>query len=50
MKALPAREIMISVDGKDAWRDSVFVERLWRTIKYAEVYLRAYADVYEALA
>ena len=30
------------MDGKGAWRDNVFVERLWRTIKYEEVYLRAY--------
>ncbi len=29
------------MDGKGAWRDNVFVERLWRTIKYDEVYLRA---------
>ena len=36
-------------DGKGAWRDNVFVERLWRTIKY-EVYLRAYASVSEARA
>ena len=32
------------------WRDNVFVERLWRTIKYEEVYLRAYASVPEARA
>ncbi len=37
-------------DGKGAWRDNVFVERLWRTIKYEEVYLRAYAGVSEARA
>ena len=37
--------IQISMDGKGAWRDSVFVERLWRTIKYEEVYLRAYDSV-----
>jgi transposase InsO family protein len=30
------------MDGKSAWRDNVFVERLWRTVKYEEVYLRAY--------
>jgi putative transposase len=41
-------EIRISMDGKGAWRDNVFVERLWRTIKYEEVYLRAYASVPEA--
>jgi putative transposase len=41
-------EIKISMDGKGAWRDNVFVERLWRTIKYEEVYLKAYASVPEA--
>jgi putative transposase len=40
--------IAISMDGKGAWRDNVFVERLWRTVKYEEVYLRAYASVPEA--
>src|SRR5271165_3897923 len=35
-------EIAISMDGKGAWRDNVFVERLWRTVKYEEVYLHAY--------
>jgi putative transposase len=40
--------IRISMDGKGAWRDNVFVERLWRSIKYEEVYLRAYANVPEA--
>jgi len=43
-------EIKISMDGKGAWRDNVFVERLWRTIKSEEVYLRAYASVPEAWA
>ena len=38
---LTAREIKISMDGKGAWRDNVVVERLSRTIKYEEVYLRA---------
>jgi putative transposase len=42
--------IAISMDGKRAWRDNVFVERLWRTVKYEEVYLRAYASVSEARA
>ena len=32
----------ISMDGEGAWRDNIFVERLWRTIKYEEVYLHAY--------
>jgi len=40
--------IAISMDGKGAWRDNVFVERLWRSIKYEEVYLRAYDTVSEA--
>lgn len=42
--------IAISMDGKGAWRDDVFVERLWRTVKYEEVYLRVYASVSEARA
>jgi len=47
---LKSHKIEISMDGKGAWRDNVFVERLWRTIKYEEVYLRAYASVPEARA
>lgn len=43
--ALKDADIRISMDGKGAWRDNVFVERLWRTIKYEEVYLRAYDSV-----
>jgi putative transposase len=38
------------MDGKGAWRDNVFVERLWRTIKYEEIYLRAYNNVPQARA
>ena len=34
--------IAISMDGKGSWRDNVFIERLWRSVKYEEVYLRAY--------
>ena len=45
---LKKHDITISMDGKGAWRDNVFVERLWRTIKYEEVYLRAYNTVPEA--
>ena len=41
-------DIAISMDGKGAWRDNVFVERFWRSVKYEEVYLRAYDDVPEA--
>lgn len=45
---LMKHDILISMDGKGSWRDNVFVERLWRTLKYEEVYLRAYANVPEA--
>jgi hypothetical protein len=41
-------DIHISMDGKGCWRDNVFVERLWRSVKYAEVYLHAYDSVSEA--
>lgn len=41
-------EIAISMDGRGAWRDNVVVERLGRSVKYEEVYLRAYAAVSEA--
>jgi transposase InsO family protein len=46
--ALADKGITISMDGKGAWRDDVFVERLWRTIKCEEVYLRAYESVADA--
>jgi len=39
---LKDNDIKISMDGKGCWRDNVFVERLWRTVKYEEVYLKAY--------
>jgi transposase InsO family protein len=42
--------IAISMDGKGAWRDNVFVERLWRSVKYEEVYLKAYDSVSDARA
>jgi putative transposase len=42
--------VAISMDGKAAWRDNVFVERLWRSVKYEEVYLHAYASIAEARA
>ena len=47
---LQAKEIAISMDGRGAWRDNVFVERLWRSVKYEEVYLRAYDSVGDARA
>jgi len=49
-KVLLTEEIKISMDGKGAWRDNVFVERLWKSIKYEEVYLRAYETVSQARA
>jgi len=47
---LSAHGIAISMDGKGAWRDNIFVERLWRSVKYEEVYLRAYDGVSDARA
>ena len=47
---LKANEIAISMDGKGRWVDNVFVERLWRSVKYEEVYLRAYDNVSDARA
>jgi putative transposase len=44
------RGVQISMDGRGAWRDNVFVERLWRSIKYEEVYLHAYESVSQAKA
>lgn len=38
----------LSMDGRGAWRDNVFVERIWRSVKYERVYLRAYASVSQA--
>lgn len=49
-EVLLERKIKISMDGKGAWRDNVFVERLWRSVKYEEVYLKAYDSVREARA
>ena len=45
---LKEQGIQISMDGKGAWRDNVFVERLWRSVKYEEIYLHAYDTVSEA--
>ena len=47
---LKANGITISMDGKGSWKDNVFVERLWKSVKYEEVYLRAYESVAEARA
>ena len=48
IKVLKDNEIKISMDGKGAWRDNVFVERLWRSVKYEEVYLNSYESMTEA--
>ncbi len=48
LTAAQEAQIAMSMDGKGAWRDNVVVERLWRTIKYEEIYLRAYRSVSEA--
>jgi len=45
LDVLRARQIQISMDGKGCWRDNVFVERLWRSVKYEEVYLHAYESI-----
>ena len=47
---LEAAGIRISMDGRGRWLDNVFVERLWRSLKYEEVHLKAYADGREARA
>ncbi|RQS03505.1 IS3 family transposase [Burkholderia sp. Bp8998] len=47
-EAVLCRGVRLSMDGKGAWRDNVFVERVWRSIKYEEIYLRAYESVSHA--
>ena len=47
-ETVTARGCQISMDGRGAWRDNVFVERLWRTVKYEEGYLHAYDTVADA--
>ena len=42
--------VRISMDGKGRYADNIFVERLWRTVKYEEVYLKAYSNGWEAKA
>jgi putative transposase len=46
--ALLKRGIRISMDGQGRWRDNVFIERLWKTVKYQEVYLKAYESISHA--
>lgn len=45
LDVLRTRQIQISMDGTGCWRDNMFVERLWRSVKYEEVYLHAYETV-----
>jgi len=47
-EVLKAHGIQISMDGKGRWMDNVFIERLWRSLKYEEVYLKAYDTVAQA--
>ena len=42
---LANRGIRISMDGQGRWRDNIFIERLWKTVKYQEVYLKAYESI-----
>ncbi len=48
VEMLKAKGIAISMDGRGAWRDNVFIERFWKSLKYEEVYLRAYESASEA--
>ena len=43
--ALRAQGVRISMDGRGRWMDNVFIERLWRSVKYEEIYLREYANI-----
>ena len=42
--------VRISMDGRGRWMDNVFIERVWRSLKYEDVYLKGYADGREAKA
>jgi putative transposase len=46
-ECLESHGVRISMDGKGRWVDNVFIERLWRTVKYEEIYLREYQDLHE---
>jgi putative transposase len=48
IEILKRHDIDISMDGKGRWLDNAFVERLWRSVKYEDVYLKAYASIAEA--
>jgi putative transposase len=48
IQAVQGQGCRLSMDGREAWRDIIFVERLWQTVKHEEVYLHAYDSVSEA--
>jgi len=48
LRVLQDGGVRVSMDGRGRCFDNIFVERLWRTVKYEEVYLKEYADVWEA--
>jgi putative transposase len=48
LEILEKHSIDISMDGKGRWLDNVFIERLWRSVKYEDVYLKAYSSITEA--
>jgi len=45
---LQSKNIAISMDGKRRWMDNVFIERLWKSVKYEDVYLKSYSSMMEA--
>ncbi|MEM4406596.1 MAG: integrase core domain-containing protein [Candidatus Methanomethylicaceae archaeon] len=45
---LTKNNIKISMDGRNRWRDNIFIERLWKTVKYEGVYLKAYQSINRA--
>jgi putative transposase len=48
IQILKDHHIRISMDGRGRWRDNIFIERLWKTVKYSEVYLKAYESINHA--
>jgi len=48
VSALESRGIRISMDGNGRWKDNIFIERLWTSVKYEEVYLKAYDSLGDA--
>ncbi|WP_408453067.1 integrase core domain-containing protein [Paraburkholderia sediminicola] len=46
--AMLSRNVLLSMDGKGVWRDSMFVERVWCSVQYGDVYLKAYDSVSHA--